>query len=570
MRGEEMTKINHHFRVLTLVLAAALASSLIMLVVPARLAEATVPGDNGNYVYSARDGDSYEIYVKSSVDGRSTRVTPGSSLIDYSDPAYQPYNGGRIAFVGRPKAGGDYEIYTVPDDGGAPPRQLTNNTGDEFSPDWSPDGTKIAYASGGTIYVMDADGGTATRVTPLNSGPNWAPDWSPDGQWIAYEHYDGTDYEIYKTRATGNSSEIRLTDNAVVDLDPSWRPDGQWIAYENHTDTDIYRVPASGASGTTAPTKVYDPGPLAYYIDPTWSADGAYIAFLKPTTCPSGGWLPGLATAGGCKDIFKVPWTGGSATRVTNLEISNDRPYIETFDWQAKDTAPPRFFGEVLRPNVPTSYQLGLTAVPITLTWSAWDPGRSGIDRYYLQRSTNGGDWKDEGTASTATSRTVWLEPSGNTYQFRIYATDKAGNRSGWVYGPTFTVTAYQEDSASITYSGEWLDAFDTPNPQAPFGGAMKLVSASETGGETARFSFTGRDVAWVGLKFPSGGHAYVWVDGVKESRVDLYSSTQYMRQPVFVRHWDQKQTHQLEVRAFASSTERTVVSLDAFIVLDY
>ena len=69
------------------------------------------------------------------------------------------------------------------------PRRLTDNDARDISPTWSPDGTRIAFASerddNWEIYLMDADGGNQTRLTN-NDAVDWMPAWSPDGTRIAF------------------------------------------------------------------------------------------------------------------------------------------------------------------------------------------------------------------------------------------------------------------------------------------------------------------------------------------------------------------------------------------------
>jgi Tol biopolymer transport system component len=68
-------------------------------------------------------------------------------------------------------------------------RQLTPATKSERSPQWSPDGKKLAFLSnraGKTqVYVMDVDGGATTAVTERKNGVT-SFHWSPDGLAVAY------------------------------------------------------------------------------------------------------------------------------------------------------------------------------------------------------------------------------------------------------------------------------------------------------------------------------------------------------------------------------------------------
>jgi Tol biopolymer transport system component/CubicO group peptidase (beta-lactamase class C family) len=101
-------------------------------------------------------------------------------------------------------------------------RQLTDTDAHDAYPDWSPDGTQIAFCSkrdgNWEIYVMNADGSDQRRLT--HSGAfNGAPRWSPDGTQIAFE----SNREIYVMNADGTNVR-RLTDNSFADRRPAWRP----------------------------------------------------------------------------------------------------------------------------------------------------------------------------------------------------------------------------------------------------------------------------------------------------------------------------------------------------------
>jgi TolB protein len=79
---------------------------------------------------------------------------------------------------------------------------LTENDANDFVPTWSPEGSRIVFASNRTeagraqLFVMDAGGYSVGQVT---GGPGRAtePSWSPDGGSIAFTSDGDRNDEIY-------------------------------------------------------------------------------------------------------------------------------------------------------------------------------------------------------------------------------------------------------------------------------------------------------------------------------------------------------------------------------------
>src|SRR5918994_7892239 len=107
-------------------------------------------------------------------------------------------DGQRLAFVSDRAGGGNWEIYVMDSDG-THQRHLTNTPEkDEAALAWSPNGEKIAYATGAfsdpydpSIWMMDTDG-SDRRWLALG---NW-PSWSPDGKRIVYTSGEWTDQRV--------------------------------------------------------------------------------------------------------------------------------------------------------------------------------------------------------------------------------------------------------------------------------------------------------------------------------------------------------------------------------------
>src|SRR3989441_8920247 len=172
-------------------------------------------------------GFSPEIYVMN-VDGSGqTRLTVNTA-IDLA-PAWSP-DGTKIAFS--TNRDGNYEIYTMNADGTGATR-LTSNAAADSSPTWSHDGTKIAFVRGNLgfvtqIYVLDADLcheciGTGPTNLSQSASSNVEPAWSPDGTRIVFASDRDGNYELYAINPDG-TGVTRLTSNAFSDRESNWQP----------------------------------------------------------------------------------------------------------------------------------------------------------------------------------------------------------------------------------------------------------------------------------------------------------------------------------------------------------
>jgi TolB protein len=120
------------------------------------------------------------------------------------------------------------------------------------------------------VYVINADGSGLNRLTD-NRQEERSPDWSPDGERVAFScHSDGADldHEICVMNADGTGL-TRLTDNTLTELSPSWSPDADKIAFQRPGPDGGFEIWVMNPDGTDQTRLTSTPGPPTSLF-PNW------------------------------------------------------------------------------------------------------------------------------------------------------------------------------------------------------------------------------------------------------------------------------------------------------------
>ncbi|MBK1670133.1 hypothetical protein CKO28_19030 [Rhodovibrio sodomensis] len=226
-----------------------------------------------------------------------------------------------------------YEIVeTDLDDGGY--TKLTDARGYDAEGSYSPDGSKIVFASNRhayaqelseaeaerldnqpsyfmDLYVMDSDGTDVRRLTDT-PGYDGGPFWRADGDKIVWRRFseDGKRAEIYTMDADG--TDVRqITDLGVMSWAPFFHPSGDYIIFANNqqgfANFELYIV---DAEGRREPVRVTDRE--GFDGLPTFAPDGETISWTSN------------ATSSGDSQLFIADWDHQQA-----LQLLDQAPLAE-------------------------------------------------------------------------------------------------------------------------------------------------------------------------------------------------------------------------------------------------
>jgi Tol biopolymer transport system component len=273
---------------------------------------------NGKIAFASNRDGNYEIYITDSDGSNQQRLTNNSGYDWY--PNWSP-NGEFIVFASNRDSSIGYSIYIMKSDGSEVTRLTSAGEHDDISPRWSPSGSRIAfsrqYRHRLDIYVVNADGtGLVNLTSGLDTSWNHMPAWSPDGSQIifstsrersAFAPYD-THSSIYVMNEDGTDVAL-LRSGSVGFLHPEISSDNTRVTFYALIGQDYFAVLVMNRDGSSGHHLTPED---SSYFNPTWSPRGDYVAF---------------ESEGASSDIIVVNSDGTNFINLTNSpDVSDIHP----------------------------------------------------------------------------------------------------------------------------------------------------------------------------------------------------------------------------------------------------
>jgi dipeptidyl aminopeptidase/acylaminoacyl peptidase len=167
------------------------------------------------------------------------------------------------------------DLFTVPVNGGAEPKRITSNPGDDWGPAYSPDGRWIAYraqlqagyeSDRWRLMLYDRASGKATNLTESFDRNVNSPEWSADSKTIYFQSEDKTQMPIYSIAASaGSPPAIVLGDSFNADFDIS--RDGRTLAFARTNIAMPAEIFTANSDGTDVRQLTHQNGALLSQLD---------------------------------------------------------------------------------------------------------------------------------------------------------------------------------------------------------------------------------------------------------------------------------------------------------------
>ena len=453
-----------------------------------------------SFVYMDDISGDWDIYLRR-IDGENaTNLTEDSPVFD-GYPSFSP-KGESIAFRSQRDGGGIFVM-------GATGESVRRLTDFGFNPTWSPDGTKVLFATedvGANPYARTTSPSTLWTVDVATEEPTKIfdedavqPQWSPNDHRIAYWGLQqGGQRDIWTIPAVGGEP-VAVTDDAAVDWNPVWSPDGNYLYFSSDRggSMNLWRVPIDEETGQTlGPPDPVTFGSSSELSGLTISSDGkrlAYHTFDITSNIMKVDFDPATKTVGEPEFVTK-----GSGNFV-EPDVSHDGTWLVFRSQRGQEDI------YVIRSDGTGRRQLNND--PYNDRWPRWSPNGSRI----VFRSTLSGSYQ------------LWMmNPDGSR---RTQLTHASGNVTAGVWSHDGSRIAYYD---RIDEASSFIMEADTPwDEQEP----AQLPPLGDSDGYFAAWSWSpdGKWLAGEGVTSARGIYVYSFESGGYKKLTDTGSYPRWL-----------------------------------------
>ncbi|HEV2340811.1 MAG TPA: S9 family peptidase [Candidatus Acidoferrales bacterium] len=233
-------------------------------------------------------------------------------------------------------------LFVIPANGSGAPMDLTPGADYDVPPfnlgapeviAFSPDSKELCFtantdndealSTNGDLFTVPVEGGAAPKRITSNKGDDWGPAYSPDGKWIAYRSQTTPGYEsdrwqlLILNRDTGEREDLTSDFDRNVET-YEWAPDSRTIYFqaEDRAEMPIYSILVSAGS---KPTPVVAEGFNAEFA---LSADGKELAFSRSSLTYPAELFSAKSDGAGVKQI-----THQNSALIEQLDMSAAEPF---------------------------------------------------------------------------------------------------------------------------------------------------------------------------------------------------------------------------------------------------